>query len=117
MVNAQKQSWLRFGSMIFFAVLAVVLVQSPAFGFGWGIVLPPLPPLPNDIKDDPPPVINEEPSIDPVDPIEIVNVGEDPPPAGPGINDTPEPATIIAGLVGAGALGIAGWWKKRRRQR
>lgn len=103
--------------LVLFAVLALIALFSfehAVYGFGWGVQLPPLPPLPGAPIDEPPAIINDPPPIEPDDP--IGSIDDENPPNGPGdINDSPEPATIITGLVGATALGIASWWRRRRR--
>lgn len=93
------------------------MAQAPAFGFGWGIALPQLPPLPGAPMDDPAPPLNNLPPVDPVDPVVIGDMDGMPPPADPNrIDETPEPATIITALTGVCILGAAGW-RRYRQQR
>lgn len=105
----------RLGIRAVAALAILFVVQEQSFGFGWGMPLPPLLPLPGDVKDDPAPPLDELPPIDPVDPIGDINNGDDLPAPNPvNINDIPEPATMITGLIGAGVLGIAAWWRKKQ---
>jgi hypothetical protein len=39
-----------------------------------------------------------------------------PPPDVPPPNSTPEPASVILGLVGAGTVGLVGLWRRQRRR-
>jgi hypothetical protein len=98
------------GRIIAAAAFLFFLAQSNAFGFGWGIPLPALPPIPGQVKDDQP-VIDVQPPADPDEPIIVIDGPEEPPPGG--INETPEPATIVSGLIGAAVLGVIGWRRRR----
>ena len=46
--------------------------------------------------------------------------GGNPPPSGgnppPTVKNTPEPATLISGMIGAGLVGLVGWRRRKRRE-
>ena len=74
---------------------------AAVLAFGWGLNratagLPDLPLAPPPVKTVPPP-INEPPPIN----------------TPPGVSNTPEPATLVLGLIGAG---IGGMVARRRRR-
>lgn len=118
--------------------LLALICGSHAFGFG-GHPQPPAPPGPPPIPQDLPAqpgdgggVAGGSPAEDEIqiptvllkpeqnEVIEPVFEGggetDFPPPPGPdNANETPEPATLLMGLLGAGALVGARAWKRRRK--
>src|SRR5262245_3205271 len=84
--------------------LAATKPASAAFWF----------PLPNPPQSGniPLPPDQVAPSSGPTTPIDVP--GAVPPPEStPGVATTPEPATIVLGLMGVGAMGLAGFWRRR----
>ena len=85
-------------------LLAATAPASAAFWF----------PLPNPPQSGniPLPPVQVAPSSGPTTPIDIP--GDVPPPEStPGVATTPEPASIVLGLMGAGAIGLARFWRRR----
>lgn len=76
----------------------------PPTGSGEPPVDPPIDPPP----PPPPPPPGGEGETPPVDP------PIDPPPPPP--NDAPEPASLLIALVGAGAVSVAAWRRRRKQQ-
>jgi hypothetical protein len=49
-------------------------------------------------------------------PVPVITQGQDSPNPPPAIQDTPEPATAVTGLIGAGLAGIACWRRRRAKK-
>src|SRR5262245_55339134 len=114
------------------AALLALMAAVPAFGFG-GHPFPPAAPIVPIIQDNPdqpgagsgtpspgdepiPPVLLE-PTVDdllPPNPTDGGDIGPTPPPDASTPNTTPEPATLVLGLLGAG---LGGAWARRRSRR
>jgi MYXO-CTERM domain-containing protein len=118
----------------FVAVWFAIAVTLPAFGFG-GHTIPPAPPNPLAPPDVGPPANDSGANVGAPSPDEIPvvllkpdqndigppgfdnggPVNPTPPPDATSPNSTPEPATLLTGLLGAGVLGAVRL-RKRRRQ-
>jgi PEP-CTERM motif len=91
-----------------------LIVVSPALSYTW---LGPFPTVPPVVTGQPPPTDNSVPPIftwpePPPGGNDTGNQGPPPPVVVP--QSTPEPSTIIAGLIGLGVMGVARTWRKRR---
>jgi hypothetical protein len=84
-----------------------LLLATPSFAFIFGEPLPHLPPNPSP-NNAPPPLTTLSPTPTENAPPVIVGGVESLPPDMPitGISSTPEPASIVAGLIGAGVIGL-----------
>jgi hypothetical protein len=89
------------------------ILAAPSFAFVFGEPLPQLPPFPT---DGPPPIVGTgEPPVNPDFPPDLGGPGPTDPPILT-VSSTPEPATLIAGLMGVGILGAIAARKRRRAQ-
>src|SRR5262245_54855113 len=113
------------------ATQIALVTALPAFGFGGHPPVPPPLPLvpPVDVIPDPPPTGTEGPigEIDPIPPVLLEPTVDDlpppvftddggnptPPPDTNTPNETPEPATVMMALLGAG---LAGAWARRKNR-
>lgn|SRR5262249_36739571 len=87
--------------------LATTAPVSAAFWF----------PLPNAPQSGniPLPPDQVAPSSGPTTPIDVPGAAP-PPESTPGVATTPEPASVVLGLVGLGAISLAGIWRRRVTQ-
>jgi MYXO-CTERM domain-containing protein len=112
------------------AVNLLVANEASAFGFFWNTLPPPPPPAPAPqvVATSPPPVLmSNPPPIDPPpqftpppvvipNPPPLIDPPDPLPHPGP-VCHSPEPATAISALVGAGILGLLAGRRQRRRVR
>ena len=97
------------------ALTVCLLLPTPSFAFVFGELLTTLPPVPT-----PGPIPLPNPPPDSGTPPPPATGGEDfgnppgPPPPMPGVASAPEPASIVAGLIGAGTLGLLALRKRRK---
>src|SRR5262245_4739504 len=109
MANCRRN---RIRNVLATTIAAWALCATPSFAFVFGEPLPQLPPIPT---DGPPPVVgNKPPDSNPDLPPGDNGPGSTEPPILT-LNQAPEPATLVAGFIGAGVLGTVGAWKRRRR--
>lgn len=119
MTNSSHDRWPgKFLALAACAILALLLAQAPAYAVTWLGFFPAIPTPPGNPppgSSPPPPIFNWPPGNPPG------NGGDIPPPPPGGvppgnINSTPEPATIIGGLIGMGVLGYLGARRHRKNR-
>ena len=99
---------------IVLSLITCLCISTPGFAFIWGEPLPPLPPVET---SGPAPIatLNSVPTD--ITPSDMPTLSEVIPPEAPtpSLSSAPEPATLVAGLIGAAVLGVIGFRKKIRR--
>jgi hypothetical protein len=97
------------------AAVVLLTFASPALSYTW---LGPFPDVPVVTPVDTAPPMDQ--TVPPIfnwtetPPADVV-ADLSPPGGGVDVRGAPEPATVITSLIGAGALSLAGLWRKRRR--
>ena len=91
---------------------AWALYATPALAFVFGEPLPQSPPIPT--LGEPPPIFGQDPPGFTNEPPPLNGDPGDSQPPGV-LASAPEPATLLAGLVGIGCAGAFGVWKRKHK--
>jgi hypothetical protein len=98
------------------AAAVLLIFASPVLSYTW---LGPFPDVPITVPVETPTMDETVPPIfEWTEPPPVTGLVDLTPPGSEVVpQSTPEPATVITGLIGAGALGLVRLWRKRRKPR